>query len=387
MGGGLRWRGLDLTRYEPDATLDDEGIWFFLRDEESRQVWRATSAGGRTTYAMDRAEFHLRQNGISTRVEIAVAAVDDVELRVITLHNETDRPRRLTVTSAGRPVLFDAKQAPTHPVFSSMFVESERIAELDALVFARRPQSPAEEPAVLVHGLVRDGAAVTFGGYETDRGAFLGRGADSQVPGPLVTEREGLRGRVGAVLDPVMSLMAHVKLEPGASVRFAFVTTVARSRADAVALARKYGSMHAVDWALRDAAQESPRRLARTKTEPALLPTVQRLFSALLFADPDLRASPADRAAAPPSQHRLWGRGISGDAPIVLVRVSDPDSQLLDEILTAQRYLRTCNVPLDLVLVDEQPIHLRQQGRGPAAKRPAARRTPSHGSIGTAGSS
>ena len=56
-GGGLRWRGLDLTRYEPDATLDEEGIWFFLRDEESREVWRATSADGRTTYAMDRLSF------------------------------------------------------------------------------------------------------------------------------------------------------------------------------------------------------------------------------------------------------------------------------------------------------------------------------------------
>jgi cyclic beta-1,2-glucan synthetase len=354
-GGGLRWRGLDLTRYEPDATLDEEGIWFFLRDEESREVWRATSADGRTTYAMDKVEFHLRHSGISTRIDVAVAAADDVELRVITLHNETDRPRRLTVTSAGRPVLFDAKQAPTHPVFSSMFVESERIAELDALVFARRPQSPAEEPAVLVHGLVRQGAAVTFGGYETDRGAFLGRGADSQVPDPLVTEREGLHGRVGAVLDPVMSLMARVELEPGGSVRLAFVTTVARSRADAVALARKYGSMHAVTWALRDAAHESQRRLARTNVDPALLPTIQRLFSALLFADPSLRVSPADRAAAPPSQHRLWGRGISGDQPIVLVRVSDPNAKLLDEILTAQRYLRSCGVPLDLVLVHEDP--------------------------------
>ncbi len=134
----------------------------------------------------------------------------------------------------------------------------------------------------------------------------------------------------------------------------AFVTTVGRSRTTAIELARKYGSMHSVRWTFRDAENESPRRLLRTKLDPALLPSVQRLFSALLFVDPTLRASPAVRAATPPCQRRLWGRGISGDDPIVLVRVNDPEAPLLRETIAAQRYLRSCGVRLDLVLLDEQ---------------------------------
>jgi cyclic beta-1,2-glucan synthetase len=363
-GGGLRWQGLALTRYEPDGTRDGEGMWFYLRDEESRQIWMATSREGRTTYAMHKVEFHRRNEGISVHVDVAVAATDDVEVRQITLHNETNRPRHLTVTSAGRPVLFDAKQAPTHPAFSSMFVESERLTELDALLFARRPQSPEEEPAVVVHRLVRDGAAVTFAGYESDRGAFFGRGESPQSPAALVARERGLRGRVGAVLDPIMSLMARVDLAPMGSVKLAFVTTVGRSRGSAVDLARKYGSMHGVRWTFLDAEQESSRRLQSAKIEPALLPTVQRLFSALVFGDPTLRASAQARAAAQPCQRRLWGRGISGDEPIVLVRVSDPNVPLLAETLAAQRYLRSCGVPVDLVLVDEHPSGYLTEGSG-----------------------
>ena len=362
-GGGLRWQGLALTRYEPDATRDD-GDSFYLRDEESRRVWRATSREGQTTYAMHKATFHLRSEGISVHVDEAVAAADDVEVRQITLHNETTRSRRLTVTSAGRPVLLDAKQASTHPAFSSMFVVSEHVAEFDGLLFARRRQSAEEEPAILVHRLVREGTAVTFAGYETDRGAFFGRGGSPEAPGALVTTGGTLRGRVGAVLDPVMSLMAQVELKPKGSVTLAFVTTVGRSRSAAVDLARKYGSMHAVRWAFRDAEQECPRRLQRAKVEPAHLATIQRFFSAVLFADPTLRPSSAARAAAQPCQHRLWGRGISGDDPIVLVRVNDPDSPLLHETLAAQRYLRTCGVRLDLVLVDEQASGYLTEGSG-----------------------
>jgi len=362
-GGGLRWQDVALTRYEPDATRDD-GDSFYVRDEESRRVWRATSREGQTTYAAHKATFHLRREGISVHVEVSVAAADDVEVRQITLHNETDRPRRISVTSVGRPVLLNATQASTHPAFSSMFVVSEHVAEFDGLLFARRRQSADEEPVILVHRLVREGAAVTFGGCESDRGAFFGRGGDQEIPAALATDESGLHGRVGAVLDPIMSLMAQVALKPKGAVTFAFVTTVARSRSAAVGMARKYGSMHAVRWALRDAEQESPRRLQRARLAPALLPTVQRLFSAMLFADPTLRASSDARAAMPPSQRRLWGRGISGDDPIVLVRVSDPDAPLLHEVLAAQRYLRACGVRLDLVLVDEQASGYATEGSG-----------------------
>lgn len=361
-GGGLRWQGLALTRYEPDATRDDDGVWFYLRDEESRNVWLATSREGRTTYAMHGAEFHLRNQGISVHVNVTIAPVDDVEVRQITLHNETNRPRRLTITSAGRPVLLDATRAPTHPAFSSMFIESERLAELDGLVFARRPQTTEEGRAVLVHRLVREGAAVTLAGYESDRGTFFGRGGNLHTPAALVTEEGQLCGRVGAVIDPVMSLRAGIDLKPNGSVTLAFVTAVARSRSTAVELARKYGSMHAVRWTFRDAEQESPRRLQRTKLEPALLPTVQRLFSSLHFADPTLRVASGARVVA--CQRRLWGRGISGDDPIVLVRVNDPDAALLREMFAAQRYLRSCGVRLDLVLVDEQASGYVTEGSG-----------------------
>ncbi len=212
-GGGLRWRGLALTRYQPDSTRDTDGVWIYLRDEESGRVWRATDADGRTTYAMHEVEHHRRGEGISVHVEIVVAPTDDVEIRQITLHNERDRVRHIAVTSAGRPVLFDTRQAPTHPAFSSMFVESERLADLDALLFARRPQSAKEQPAVLVHRLVYDGTAVTPAGYETDRAAFYGRPASASAPAALANHGGALRGHVGAVLDPVMSLMAGVDAE------------------------------------------------------------------------------------------------------------------------------------------------------------------------------
>ena len=140
------------------------------------------------------------------------------------------------------------------------------------------------------------------------------------APAALVTEHGPLRGRVGTVLDPIMSLMATVELAPQGTVTLAFVTTVGRSRTAAVELARRYGTMHAVRWAFRDAELDSARRLQRTNVEPALVPSIQRLFSGLLFADPTLRLVADGSGTARPCQRRLWGRG--DPAAPVSVRVA-----------------------------------------------------------------
>jgi cyclic beta-1,2-glucan synthetase len=366
-GGGLRWQGLALTRYQPDVTCDGDGIWFYVRDEDSGATWLPTSDRGRTTFAAHKAEFHQRDQGISVHVDVAVASADDVELRLVTLHNETDRARRLTVTSAGEPVLLALADAATHPAFARMFLESEHVAELEALVFTRRPRSEKEGRAVLVHRLVREGAAVTFGGYETDRGEFFGRCGSARAPHALARSPRVPHGHVGAVIDPIMALTADAVLAPKGTVTFAFVSAVGRTRSAAVALATQYGSMHAVRWAFRDVEQESPRRLARAGLDPDLLPAIQRLFSALLFADPTFR-SPRDETSLPgaprPRKTALWGRGISGDFPILLLRVGDPGAMLLREAVLAQRYLRSCGVALDLVLMDEEPSGYITDGTG-----------------------
>ncbi|HEY8040702.1 MAG TPA: glucoamylase family protein [Polyangiaceae bacterium] len=354
-GGGLTWQGVALTRYEADPSRDADGLFLYVRDEQSHHVWRATSGDGRTTYALHKAEFHRREDGISIHVDVTVAPDDDVEVRQITLHNETSRARSLSLASVGEPALVPVADVGVHPAFARMFVESERVAGLDALLFHRRARSKGEESAILVHRLVREGPHVKPCGYETDRAALFGRGASNGAPRALASRSGSLRGRTGAVLDPVMSLVASVDLRPEGTVTLALVTAVAGTRAEALALAGRYGSLHAVRWAFRDADRESRRRLQRTGVEPALLPLVQRLYSALTLGDGSLRAPPDVIAAGSPCKRRLWGRGISGDEPILLVhvRVDEARSPVVREAVAAQRYLRSCGVRLDLVLMDD----------------------------------
>jgi cyclic beta-1,2-glucan synthetase len=361
-GGGLLWQGLSLTRFQPDPSREQGGPWIFMRDEEDGHVWKATSSQGRTTFSLNKAEFHLREHGISVHVDVTVAPAEDVEVRLVTIRNETEARRRLTVTSAGEPTLLATREAAVHPAFSKMFVESEWDAELEGLIFSRRPRSADEEHAVVMHRLVRDGGRSKLVDYESDRAAFYGRGADESAPRALDGSRAGMTGRVGRVLDPIMSLTAAIDLKAKGMATLAFVTSVGASRGVAVDLAKRYGSMHAVRWTFRDAAKQGLRQLQESRLEPELVPVVQRLLSSLLFADRSLRAPASTLASGLPCKRKLWGKGISGDDPILLVRVDDSESRLVLETVAAQRYLRAFGIRFDLVFVDQKPSGYANEG-------------------------
>src|SRR5262249_59933325 len=53
----------------------------------------------------------------------------------------------------------------------------------------------------------------------------------------------------------------------------------------------------------------------------------------------------------------LWPHGISGDLPIVLLRIDDPDDQdIARQLLRAHEYWRIKGLAVDLVIINEQPI-------------------------------
>ena len=75
--------------------------------------------------------------------------------------------------------------------------------------------------------------------WETDRARFLGRGRAIRAPAATAAGR-ALSDTTGAVLDPIVSLRRRVRVPAGETVRVAFSTLVAPSRADALDLAEKY---------------------------------------------------------------------------------------------------------------------------------------------------
>ena len=88
----------------------------------------------------------------------------------------------------------------------------------------------------------------------------------------------------------------------------------------------------------------------------------QRIANRVLYSDPTLRPSSDLLRRGEGGQSKLWPAGISGDLPIVLVRIDETeDLEIVRELVRAHEYWRMKRLAVDLVILNERPPSYHQE--------------------------
>jgi cellobiose phosphorylase len=366
-GGYSRWREFAVTRWREDATRDCWGTFIYLRDLATDEYWSAAHQPCRRAtkrceaiFTQARAEFRQHHAGLEIHTEICVSPEDDVELRRVTLTNHSHSPRVIELTSYAEVVLAPPAADASHPAFSNLFVQTEFLRPRPAVLCTRRPRSEGEKPPWLLNFMVGQGGQQGEVSCETDRAKFIGRGRTLAEPAALQTISP-LSNTTGSVLDPISSLRRVVILAPHETARIDLVMGMAESRDAALALVEKYYNPRMADRALDLAWTHSQVTLRHLNASEADAQLYARLASPLIYANPARRATPNVLLNNRRGQSGLWGYGISGDAPIVLLRISDSARiEIVQQLLQAHSYWRMKGLPVDLVILNEDVSLYRQ---------------------------
>ncbi|MGO9514441.1 MAG: GH36-type glycosyl hydrolase domain-containing protein [Steroidobacteraceae bacterium] len=359
--GYSRWRDLGVTRWREDVTRDDTGSYFFLRDIESGAVWSAGYQPSgvepdsyEVNFTEDRAEFMRSDAAITTILEVVLSPEDDTEVRRISLVNAGNRMRDLEVTSYSELVLAPPAADSAHQAFSKLFVQTEYLAKVGAILATRRRRSPSDPEIWVAHHAVIEGEAVGKPELETDRARFLGRARDIQAPVAMMDGRR-LSNTVGTVLDAVFALRYRVRIPAGATVRIAFWTSIAASREGVLDVVDKHHEANAFVRAATLAWTQAQIQLRHLGIDAAEASLFQRLAGHVIYADASMRPSSETIRRGGGGPAELWAHGISGDLPIVLLRINDVDDiAIARQLLRAHEYWRMKQLPVDLVILNER---------------------------------
>ncbi len=359
--GYSRWRDIAVTRWREDAARDGWGSYLFLRDMENGTVWSAAyqPAGFEpkryeVTFADYRARIVRHDDALMTALEIILSPNDDAELRRLSITNEGTSTRDIEVTSYAEIVLAPQSADIAHPAFSNLFVQTEYHPACTALLAHRRPRSADDKTVWAAHVIAVDGASCSGIEYETDRMRFLGRGRTIRRPVSIMDGRS-LSNTVGPVLDPVFSLRARVRVAPGATARLIFSTMVAESREAILLLTDKYHDPAAYERTLALAWTQSQIQLNYLGIARGEAHLFQHLANRLLYTDSAMRPRDELLRQSVLNVTGLWQYGISGDYPIVLVRIDDSDNQgIIRQLLRAHEYWRLKLLAVDLVILNEK---------------------------------
>ena len=355
------WKGLAITRWREDPVSDNWGQFIYLKEPRTGNWWSATHMPLASTAANSTAVFSehrveiMRNDGVwQSNLECIVSPESNAEARRLTLINRGLTVRDIELTSYTELVLAPAPADSAHPVFSKMFVTTEFVPGVDALIATRRKRAPSDADIWVAQVMVADGTQLSPLEYETDRSRFIGRGRDIQNPEAL-TSGQKLSNTVGTVLDPVFALRRRVRVPRGRQVQVTLWTMAAPTREALLDLVDQHRQVAAFDRGLMLAwtqGQIQLRHLSITSDEADLY---QELASSIVYANAYFRPPATTLVRDMGAQTALWPQGISGDKPIVLFRIDNADDlEGARQILRAFEYWKSKRLLVDLVILNER---------------------------------
>ena len=366
-GGYSRWKDMAVTRWREDATCDNWGIFCYIRDTTSGKFWSNTyqpalrhSQSYDTIFSEARAEFRSSGRELDSHTEIAVSPEDDIELRRIRITNRSKMPRSIDVTSYAEIVLASPAADALHPAFSNLFVQTEIVRPQHAILGTRRPRSVGDNAPWMFHLMAVHGAGMGGISFETDRMRFLGRGHTVGDPHAMTGAWE-LSASEGSVLDPIAAIRRQITLDPESTATVDLVSGIGGTRDICLALVEKYQDPRMADRVFDLAWTHSQVLLRQLNATEADAQLYARLAGSIIYANSSLRADAGILIKNARGQSGLWGYAISGDLPIVLVRIGDrANIDLVRQLVQAHAYWRLKGLAVDMVIWNEDHAGYRQ---------------------------
>lgn len=356
--GYSNYNGIQINRFKP---TDDEaqGIIFFIKDIRNKRIWTNTYSRYLAKPDKYSVSFYPDMNKIvrldgsaRTTTKIIVATDEAVEIRRLELKNMGITEQILEVTSYIEPILSTKMQDYAHKAFNNLFVSFEYIEGLNTIIVKRNARDKDDRELYMGIKLYQEDDINGELEYEIDKEKFYGR-CNLNLPREVINSSPFSK-RIEHVTDPIVALKKIINIQPEESKILDLIISVAESKEEAIANITKYSNNETVQrtFELSKARVEAETRYLGLKAKD--IEVYQKLMSYLLFK-PKVNISKNNIKSALYPTSELWKYGISGDLPILLIRIKNVnDIDVVKEAINAYEYWRSKGINVDLVILNEE---------------------------------
>lgn len=333
-----------------------QGIIFDIKNIKSKKIWSSNYRQNnkyQISFMPDKIEQEMINDNIKTKIETIIAPDEPVEIRQVTLENLGNEEEILEITSHFEPVLSRKEQDYAHQAFNNLFLVYDFEHETNSIIVKRKKREENEQEMYIGVNLSTESETIGDLEYEIDEEKFIGRG-NIGIP-QMVKNSNPLSKKIGLVTEPIVALKRTMKIEAQQKAVINLIISVGEEKEKVVENVKKYKLEANIQKAfeLSKAKNEAQSRYLRVKGTQ--IRDYQKILSYIIFNNLGKNINLEKLPKRKYEQSELWKYGISGDIPIILVKIKDiNESYVIKELLKAYEFIRTKNFEVELVIIDEE---------------------------------
>ena len=339
-----------------------QGIIFYIKSIKNKQIMSSSYSQNiknenqyQIRFMPDKNEQEITSGNIKATIKTTVASNEPVELRRMIIENLGNEEEIVELTGYFEPILTPKEQYYAHPAFNNLFLVYGYDEKNEALLVKRKKRELGEKEVYLATTLhVSREDRIGDLEYEIEEEKFNGRG-NLKIP-KMVKDSLPFSKKIGLVTEPVVAMKRTIKIKKQEKVVIDFILSVEEEKEQVLQNLEKYTSFENVknEFELSKARVEAETRYLNMKGKD--IEMYQKMLS-YIVSDDSIKSVEKEKINQTQTykQSDLWKYGISGDLPIILVKMKNAnDVQGLKEVLKAYEYFRTKNVETEIVILDEE---------------------------------
>ena len=347
--GFSKYKDIYINRFKKTDEYN-QGIFFYVKNIKSKKIWTNSSQNTISIFTPEQSKMERVDENIKTTLKITLDSEEPVEIRRLTLENMGNQEETLEVSNVFEPVLSTKNQDYAHPAFNNLFLKYDYDEDEKILKVSRRKRGKDEKEISMLVKFSTEGEVIVDNEFEISKERLNVRG-NFGIPSVIVNSTP-FSNKCGLVTEPVVAMKKTIKIKPGEKVDLDFLISAHEDINIAYENIKKYNNSESVKRAfeIAKAKTDAENRYLEVKGKDIIL--YQKILSYLVFNNPLKSKKTSNKVY---EQSRLWKYGISGDIPIVLVKIKDiNDIYMVTSILKMYEFFRTKNIATDIVFLDEE---------------------------------
>ena len=336
-----------LINYFKSTDEVHEGIKFYIKNVKSKKVINSID---KIVFAPDKAEFYREYGSIEIKTKITVAQESNTEIRRIEIKNNSNQEEIFEVTAGFEPIISEAMQHYMHPSFNKLFLRYENN---DDNLIIKRVNKQLEDEIFLGTTFYTENETIGNLDFEIDKEKFMGR---ENIETPIsVVESKKFSNSINTTIDPFVAFRRTVKINKKDKCVLDLIITVSENREEVIEELNYFKNKEEVSRAFEISRARVEEEMKYLQIDGDKIEIYQSLLKYIIFENPSKKYQLEGNNFNNFSNNFLWQFGISGDIPIILVKINSiEDIDTLKSIIEAYEYYRVKNIDTDLVIIDEE---------------------------------
>ncbi len=322
-----------------------QGIFFYIKNVKNRKIIRPEE-NSNVVFAPEQVIFSKQDGNLKLDLKITIDPDKAIEIRRLEIENMGKASEILEIISEFEPVLSNPMQEYAHPAFNKLFMKLE---EKDSYIILKRKFNKSSREIFLGTTLYTENEQIGDFEYEIDKEKYYGRGL-RELPIQLEEEKHFSNDDKIAV-DKIIAMKRTLRISSGEKIAINLVINVSENKDEIIENLEELKSEEELEKTFELAKLRSEEELKYLQIRQSKLLDYQNLLKYIVRPNylKDNKLSMSYR------MNDLWKFGISGDLPIIFVKIKNiEDIYVIEEVIGCFEYYRAKNIRVDLVILNEE---------------------------------